>query len=309
MISRRNIRVKVMQALYALETHEQPLKPGQAQLLLKEKIDQSTELFTFLTYILSQVARYAEIDANSRASKYLPSAEDLNVNTKIAGNSFIWDNILGNNTFNERVKAAKITPADTQDFVKKVYNQLIKTAEYLNYIDEQQREAKKEKAIIQFIFRNLMLENELFIDFMDEQRSNWEDDKEMMIMLMENFLSKPAGYNFLQMVSAEKMEFARTLLSTVQEKDEYCLELITPKLQNWDPERIAAIDMLLLKMGVCEFLYFPTIPTKVTINEYIDLAKMYSTPQSGQFVNGVLDNILKDLVKEDKIRKTERAQN
>ena len=85
------------------------------------------------------------------------------------------------------------------------------------------------------------------------------------------------------------------------------MELIEPKLNNWDKERVALIDLLLLRMGVCELLYFPTIPTKVTINEYIDIAKQYSTPQSGQFVNGVLDNILKDLVKEGKIQKEERS--
>ena len=84
------------------------------------------------------------------------------------------------------------------------------------------------------------------------------------------------------------------------------LELIEPKLNNWDKDRVALIDLLLLKMGVCEFLFFPTIPTKVTINEYIDIAKQYSTPQSGQFVNGVLDNILKDLVKDERIRKMDR---
>ena len=84
------------------------------------------------------------------------------------------------------------------------------------------------------------------------------------------------------------------------------MELIEPRLTNWDKERVALIDLLLLKMGVCEFLYFPTIPTKVTINEYIDVAKQYSTPQSGQFVNGVLDNILKGLVSENKIRKIDR---
>ena len=84
------------------------------------------------------------------------------------------------------------------------------------------------------------------------------------------------------------------------------MELIEPKLKNWDKDRVALIDLLLLRMGVCELSYFPTIPTKVTINEYIDIAKQYSTPQSGQFVNGVLDNILKDLVKADKINKTDR---
>lgn len=86
------------------------------------------------------------------------------------------------------------------------------------------------------------------------------------------------------------------------------MELIRPKLQNWDPERIAAVDMLLMEMGVCEFLYFPTIPTKVTINEYIDLAKAYSTPQSGQFVNGILDNILKDLQQANLVQKIDRTK-
>jgi N utilization substance protein B len=90
------------------------------------------------------------------------------------------------------------------------------------------------------------------------------------------------------------------------DKEAFCMELIQPKLNNWDAERVALIDLLLLRMGVCELLYFPTIPTKVTINEFIEVAKMYSTPQSGQFVNGVLDNILKDLERENKIVKQER---
>ena len=85
------------------------------------------------------------------------------------------------------------------------------------------------------------------------------------------------------------------------------MELIKPKLKNWDPDRIAALDMILLRMGICEFLYFETIPTKVTINEYIDLAKRYSTPKSGDFVNGVLDNILKDLKKKNLIQKSGRG--
>ena len=105
--------------------------------------------------------------------------------------------------------------------------------------------------------------------------------------------------------SPDKAEFARTLLSTVLEKSEHLEELIVPKLKNWDPERIAQLDMVLMKMGVAEFLYFETIPPKVTINEYIDLAKEYSTQQSGQFVNGILDNIHKDLVQQGKMHKVD----
>jgi N utilization substance protein B len=98
-------------------------------------------------------------------------------------------------------------------------------------------------------------------------------------------------------------------LTTTREKQDYALELIKPKLKNWDAERIAVLDMILMEMGVCELLYFETIPTKVTINEYIDLAKSYSTPQSGHFVNGILDNIHKELMTQDKIHKVNFKQN
>jgi len=130
----------------------------------------------------------------------------------------------------------------------------------------------------------------------------------MMGILVGNYLSKPQLFNFMQLISREKLEYARDLLSTTINKKDYCMDLIKPKLQNWDPERIAAVDMLLMEMGVCEFLYFPTIPTKVTINEYIDLAKAYSTPQSGQFVNGILDNILKDLQQANLVEKIDRTK-
>ena len=107
------------------------------------------------------------------------------------------------------------------------------------------------------------------------------------------------------MVSPDKDLFAHDLLRTVLEKKEHLQALIVPKLKNWDPERIALLDMILMNMGVAEFLYFETIPPKVTINEYIDLAKEYSTAQSGQFVNGILDNIHKDLVLEGKMKKVD----
>ena len=99
------------------------------------------------------------------------------------------------------------------------------------------------------------------------------------------------------------MDFAKSLLETVIEKKEVSMELLKPKLKNWDAERIAALDLIIIQMGICEFLFFETIPTKVTINEYIDLAKEYSTPQSGQFINGILDNIHKELTTQNKIHK------
>ena len=148
-----------------------------------------------------------------------------------------------------------------------------------------------------------MLPNEDFISHIEEHFIHWDDDAEMMNLLILNFLQKPGNYDFGDILSKEKWEFAKGLLQTVLDKNDVCMELIKPKLKNWDADRIAALDLIILQMGVVEFLFFETIPTKVTINEYIDLAKEYSTVQSGQFVNGLLDNIHKELTAEDKISK------
>ena len=157
--------------------------------------------------------------------------------------------------------------------------------------------------IIEFIFSNLMLPNEEFIIHVEELFINWDDDAILMQTLVLNYFNKPTEISFVNILSQEKADFAKELLRTVIDKENYSLELIKPKLNNWDADRIAALDLIILQMGVCEFLYFDTIPTKVTINEYIDLAKEYSTPQSGQFVNGLLDNIHKDLMNDNKISK------
>jgi len=123
-------------------------------------------------------------------------------------------------------------------------------------------------------------------------------------MVMQ-YLHKPSSMHLAQSVAPDKWQYARQLLDTVMEKEQYLMELIRPKLKNWDSDRIALIDMLLLKMGLTELLYFETIPTKVTINEYIDIAKDYSTQQSGQFVNGILDSIHKELISQNKIQKVD----
>jgi transcription antitermination protein NusB len=157
--------------------------------------------------------------------------------------------------------------------------------------------------MLQLVFNDIMLANETFEAHIEDHFSNWDDDAEMMNQFLIAYLNKPQAFNFQAMLSSEKWDFAKGLLQTVLEKQEITMELIKPKLKNWDPERIATLDMILMQMGVCEFLYFETIPPKVTINEYIDLAKEYSTPQSGHFVNGILDNIHKDLVKEMKMHK------
>ncbi|MGE5518770.1 MAG: transcription antitermination factor NusB [Candidatus Dadabacteria bacterium] len=304
MISRRNIRVKVMQTIYTLTTIEEEKKSGDEVKLLMKHFEESKELLIYLTFFLTEVIGYAETDAYIRSTKHLPTKEDLNVNTKIAGNELLWK-IKEDSTFREEVKRVKPEQTLEKELVRKIYIQLTESAEYKRYTSQKDRDSKAEKEIIEFVFDVLLLENEDFISHIEENFINWDDDSDMVAQLIRNIIQKPISINFKELVSQDKLLFAKSLLTTVLEKDEHLQSIIIPKLKNWDPERIASLDMIIMKMGVAEFLYFETIPPKVTINEYIDIAKEYSTQQSGQFVNGILDNIHKELVSTGKLYKKE----
>jgi N utilization substance protein B len=301
MITRRNIRVKIMQTLYSLEAQDNQ-KTGDGQRILQKHFDQSRQLLIYLIYFLTELARYAETDSLRRSSKHLPTELDKNVNTKLAGNQLLWK-MLEQESYQKIIKKDKPELIDHADMVRKLYLELREAEVYKEYILENSRDKKPEKEILEYIFNDFMLANESFESHLDEIFPNWGDDAEMMQKLVTGYLNKTSVFNFEEIISVEKASFARDLLTAVLEKKEVSMELIRPKLKNWDADRIATLDMILMQMGVCEFLFFETIPPKVTINEYIDLAKDYSTPLSGQFVNGILDNIHKDLVTENKMHK------
>lgn len=287
-----------MQVLYMVETNH----PSLPKTLLQKEFDKTRNLFVFLVHLLHQVARYAEMEANQRASKNLPNQADLTVNTKLAGNLIVWQTIENENF----KKAMELVHPDQwleEEMVKNIFRQLAETPTYQLYILEQNREKSKEKEILKFLFGTIILGSEKFVDYIEERFNNWEDEGDIVIGFVMNYLQKPQQINFVDLVGSEKMKFALDLLETAANKKTIAEGLIIPKLKNWDPERIALIDMILLRLGVCELMYFDTIPTKVSINEYIDLAKEYSTEQSGQFVNGILDGIHKDLVAAGKIQK------
>lgn len=293
-----------MQTIYAVENMSAEMNEQQLLALLDKQLDQSRQLFTYLVYFLTEVARYAETDARVKASKHLPTAEDLNINTKISGNELLWQ-ILEDGAFKSACSLHKVEHIADKDLIRKTYQKLTETPEYHHYISIASRDKKDEKKILEFIFSNLMLPDELFIAHIEELFLQWDDDAEMMHLMMLNFLQKPGTYHFMELVSPEKLHFARKLVVTAMNKKDNCLELVVPKLKNWDAERIAMLDMILMRMGVCEFLYFETIPAKVTLNEYIDLAKDYSTPQSGHFINGILDNIHKELADQNMLKKVD----
>ena len=297
-----------MQTLYSLASFEKVDAGNKLAVarMLNEKLDQVLDVFTVCVLYPLRIAQYAELDSLQRSSKYLKTEEDMNVSVSIATNSYVLK-ALDKGSFNEKIKKDKLERFVDTEWVKKIYQQLAKSDDYQRYIALTKPTPAEDKEIIQFIWEKLMLENEALMAAFSDDLPGWEDNSELILMLMQNFFKNNSRIDFLKLLSDEKKNYAHDLLIAVIEKEDYCMGLIEPKLNNWDKERVALIDMLLLKMAVCEFLYFPTIPTKVTINEYIDIAKQYSLPQSGQFVNGVLDNLLKELEKEKLIRKQERT--
>lgn len=304
MISRRTIRVKVMQTLYTIATFDTAPAPAVHTSLLKQQFDQPRRLLVHLLWLLTEVLRYPEKHAHQKASKHLPSAEDLNINTKLAGNELLWQ-ILEDKSLLKQFEQLKPQLGPAQELIKSIYLQLSETEVYRTYIATPSREKKAERKIVEFVVNDMMLANTAFVSYIEELFADWDDDGEGVIQLLAVYLHKPGQLNFEQLIDRDKEQFGLELLRTVLEKQEQLQSYIIPKLKNWDPERIAQLDMIMMKMGVAEFLFFETIPPKVTINEYIDLAKEYSTAQSGQFVNGILDGIHKDLVAAGTLQKVD----
>jgi len=304
MISRRTIRIKVMQTLYTISTFEATPAPAVHTSLLKQHFDQPRRLLVHLLWLLTEVLRYAEKYAHQKASKHLPTEADLNVNTKLAGNELLWQ-MMEDPKLLKQIEQLKPQSETAQELIKAIYLQLTDTEIYNTYIATPSRDKKTERKIAEFIVNDLMLANPNFVAYIEELFADWDDDGEGVVQLLAAYLHKPGQLNFEQLIDRDKEQFGLELLETVLNKQEQLQSYIIPKLKNWDPERIAQLDMIMMKMGVAEFLFFETIPPKVTINEYIDLAKDYSTAQSGQFVNGILDGIHKELTAAGQLHKVD----
>lgn len=296
--------MKVMQTLYAIEAGACPADVSRAHEELSKKLEQSSRLFSYLLFLLSEVAKYAEKDALKRASKHLPSQDDLQVDVKVSGNELMAHYTL-DPAFQQWAIRGNFQAHLDIALTKKCYLTLCATPEYAAYISSPKRDKNSERDILLHIFNNILLPDERIDEHLSEQFLVWDDDAEMMQTMVVHFLQRPAGWDLEQVISNEKRNFGLELLKTTLEKKAHCLEVIGSKLQNWDADRIALLDMVLMRMGLCELLYFETIPPKVTLNEYIDLAKDYSTAHSGQFVNGILDGIHKEMEAEGRLRKVE----
>jgi N utilization substance protein B len=313
MLNRRHLRVKVLQNLYAYhQSEDRQLARFEKSLL--ESVDQVYEMYIWLLNLLIDVADFTLIDADERANKHLPTEKDLNNNTRLENNTFIRM-LRENQMFKSRSRKYDVSWHHLDpELVRQIFQQLKNSKEYESYLNEDDVSISAEKDIIKFIFKRLILKSPTVEHAFEEKFINWQLDKEvlqaMVAKTFKNFQSLDPLENELANLTPNWVEdeafISKLFAITVRRSDEY-QGYITAKTKNWEAERIALIDTLIMRLAIAELVNFPSIPIKVTINEYIEISKVFSTPKSNSFINGILDKVLTDLRAEGRINKIGRG--
>ncbi|MGB4774521.1 MAG: transcription antitermination factor NusB [Daejeonella sp.] len=314
MLNRRHLRVKALQIVYAYQQSESKVVRQFENELLKS-VDQVYEMYIWLLSLLVEVADYSIIDAEERANKHLPTKDDLNASTKLKHNLFI-QSLLQNQEYNAAVKKYKISWAFDPEVNKSIFIALKSSKEYADFLAITHHTIKADKDIIKHIFKKLILKSPGVEQIFEEKFINWPVDKDVLQALIaktfKNFSSENFGDNQLAEIcpnwDEDKPFLIDLFTKTIAFETEY-QKLIAQKTKNWEADRIAMMDTLLMRMAIVELVHFPSIPVKVSINEYIEISKEFSTPKSNSFINGILDKIFADLKSAGKIKKTGRGLN
>lgn len=308
MLSRHNIRIKVLQTLYAYTVSEHKDAAFSEKEYLNS-VDESYRLYLLNVYYLLKVAEYSRVDYDIKSRKFRPTEEDKKATLKLYENP-ILDAIRNNEAFHNRIKKEKLASKIDQDLVRRLYQYFVKQEYHESYQLMDPVPNKEHQYCLVNLYKT-MLSQEYFLDHLEDISSTSEDDQSLVFgaikrsirMAEENddfFLEQLPNTEFVH-------DFGKDLLyKSIRHNDEL-QAMIVEKLKNWKEDRVAVMDMLLLKLGICEFMYFSSIPTKVTINEYVGLAKDYSTDKSKRFINGILDRLMKDLSDKGLINKEGRG--
>jgi N utilization substance protein B len=308
MLSRRNIRIKVMQVLYALNRNpELSLPEGEKR--YQASIQKSFDLFLYNLVFLQKVAAYSLKEYEKRQEKLLPTEEDKSFRPVLWDNPLI-ESIRLNPDFEKRCKKAGLYGKIDSDNVRIYYNEFSKTEVYQNYLKLEDPSLEDHKSVLLELYRTCV-KDESFEDLMEEHFASWHDDESLVVGSVKKLIkSLPVEGRFFDAYEPEEeatQDFGLQLLRQTYRNEDELLEDIKPTLQNWDVDRVAILDLIMIKMAVCELTMFPSIPTKVTLNEFVEIAKSYSTDKSKDFINGILDRLMKQLSKDGKINKEGRG--
>lgn len=308
MLSRRSVRIKVMQLLYMLNRDEQLSFPDLAK-DYNEGIWKAYELYIFQLHLLLKVAQYAEKDALNRAAKYLPSDDDKVFIPRLYQNPSV-QSLANHTSFLNIVSKYKAQENLDEDHIRTLYLALGETPEHKAYLALGEPTTEETNKFLLEMYR-FLINHDLFVEMTEDRFNNWQDDESLVVGAMKKTLKvmpfTGEFYKEFEPSDETVREFGEELLRKTCQEDQALLEHIEPTLKNWDAERVAVLDMIMLKMALCELLYFPTIPTKVTLNEFVEISKVYSTDKSKDFINGILDRLMKKLLKEEKIVKEGRG--
>ncbi len=311
MISRRIIRTKVLQVLYAYYTSpEKSISNTEKELFFC--IQKSYDLYHYLLELVTEIANYAENRIEIRRNKHQPTHEDLHPNTKFISNIVIQQ-LRSNKQLNTYLEQKKLSWVNYPELIKELYLFTIESDIYKEYMEDKTRSFLDDRKFIEKLFSKVILIAEDLYIVLEEQSIFWNDDVEFVISMIVKTLKKfnelsDSGQSLMPMYKdLEDRDFAKDLIRKSIINHDELRELIKEHSKNWDVERIAFMDILIMQLAITEFLYFPSIPTKVSLNEYIELSKFYSTEKSRNFINGILDKTLKDLKKNGKINKSGRG--
>ena len=276
----------------------------------RTRIDHTFEAYLLNLLLFMRTATHARIDAKRKKAKLRPTEEDKNFTPKLAENDAL-DSLLQNQPLHRLFNKYSLEDNIDKDQIRKLYTEFAQTPEYKTYVETTHTpDSDAHKEILLLLYRNC-LQNEVFIEQLDDHFSLWSEDKSLAVGAMKKTLKAlPVPLDFYQKFKPDFEtvdEFGKELLVKSIQNDSELLALLSPALKNWDADRIANIDLILIKMALTEFMEFPSIPTKVTLNEYVDLAKNYSTDKSKDFINGILDRLLKQLEEEGIIKKKGRG--
>ena len=310
MINRRHIRVKVMQSVYAMQQskNDDLLKEEK---FLKHSILKMFDLYVLNIQLLVKVQDLAAKKIELSKKKILATAEDLKPNTKFVNNSII-NAIRESVSLESYLHVNKLENWDLDDeYVKIIFEELQKSDLYQKYLDTVENSFKVDKAFVIDFFKEIIAPNEKLAEYYEDKMISWIDDIPFVNTWVVKSLSKQKPNKPFLLGSLYKdkddEDFVSDLFKKTMLHQHTFEEDIAEKTPNWEKERIAEIDMILIKMAITEFLHFASIPVRVTINEYIEVAKDYSTQKSGYFINGVLDKLSKDYLSLKKIKKIGRG--
>jgi len=312
MLNRRHIRVKVMQIIYALKGNENDdLKKDERFLL--HSIDNMYNLYLLILSLLIEVQSQAEAYLIKSQQKHLATAQEKNPNNKFINNAVLIH--LKNNTLLlQELEKRKINNWKLDnEYIEIVFKALLKSELYKDYMSNTTASFQEDKTFVIIFFKNIIAPNEKLYDYLEDKNITWLDDLPVVnttiVKLFRKMKQNATEHYFLPQLFKDKddKDFAIELLQQTVLNNDAFSEVIADKTTNWDKDRIANIDFVLLQMAICEFQKFSSIPIKVTINEYLEIAKEYSTPKSSIFINGILDKVVKEYEAKGKLNKAGRG--